>query len=332
MTQKSSPDLSVIIINYNVSKDVFKCIDSIKKFFLDVKYEIIVIDNNSTDKSIDNISEIHPEVIYMKSEKNIGFGSGNNMGMSVSKGEYFMLVNPDIIFKSNAALDMIEYLKNNKSTGIVGPVLINDKGDFERYNPNFPTVISRLTQEFGFSGTAPVMSFIFNKLWKKKISGNEPYRVDWIVGGCMLIKRKIFEITKGFDEAFFLYDEEMEWQYRINKLGFVTKVMPSVTVIHNHHSSTGKIGKNFLLYNIFRSRIIFADKHNKSITLFVRKLTLFSALFLKLFYAFIQNIFSENEFYNKRIGIIKDLIKLIFTNKNKVLNSRFNFEEKINLF
>src|ERR1041384_2497741 len=108
--------LSIIIVNYNVYEDIKICIDSIRKF-LKISYEIIVVDNNSADKSIYSIKNDFPELTFLPLNTNYGFGHANNEGMKIAKGNYFLLVNPDILFTDNSIEKMLTFLRENENAG-----------------------------------------------------------------------------------------------------------------------------------------------------------------------------------------------------------------------
>ena len=150
-------DLSILIVNYNVYSDVLKCIEFINNTIESSVYEIIVIDNNSSDREIEKITNIYPKVNLICLSKNYGFGYANNIGMKQAKGDFILLVNPDIKFTDDSLNVMVSYLQSNPEVGVVGPVQIKPNEGIEYYYTFFPTLYSRLMQEFRLYMTAPVM-------------------------------------------------------------------------------------------------------------------------------------------------------------------------------
>lgn len=323
-------DLSIIILNYNVYLDVLKCIESVKTTIESNEYEIIVIDNNSSNRDIENLPKIYPKVKLICLNKNYGFGYANNIGMKHASGEYILLVNPDILFTNDTINKLIDYLRDNPNVGVVAPVQIKPNEGIEYYYTFFPSLYSRFMQEFRLYMTAPIMKSRFFDFWDKNISYGKPFKVDWAMGSCMLTRKKIFDKTGGFDEAFFLYEEETEWQYRMKQLGYNSYIIPEAKVLHNHHSSASKLGKMFVFYHEFRSRIIFDYKRFKGIKLVVRKVVIFTGLFLRVVYFSIRSIFEKQS--RQKIHIFSDLLKFSLKDSKIILKSRYIFDEKKTLF
>lgn len=323
-------DLSVIIVNYNVFEDVKECIHGIKKYLKELKFEIIVIDNHSSDNSINDLPNIYPGVILIRLGSNKGFGSANNIGMKIAKGKYFLLVNPDILFVDNSIEKMHDFVSKNESVGIVGPVQYKPNTGIEYYYTYFPSIYSRLMQENRLYMKTRKMKKRFFEFLNENIKKGLPFRVDWVIGSCLMARREVFEKIGGFDEAFFLFEEETEWQFRMKQQGWVTYMLPDARVLHNHHSSVSKIGRIFVYYHEFRSRIIFDHKRFKGFKYFIRILLIDVGLALRVIY------FSFRSIFDKKLLIkLKAYFDLfIFNNMSKetILNSRYDFDEKRNLF
>ena len=150
-------DLSIIIVNYNVYNDVIDCIASICNNVSKLSYEIIVVDNNSTNREIENLNMIFPQVKLILNRDNNGFGYANNIGIADAIGNYIVLVNPDIIFTDNSIEIMYDFITSNSNIGVVGPVQVKPNSGIEYYYTFFPSIYSRLMQEFRLYMTAPIM-------------------------------------------------------------------------------------------------------------------------------------------------------------------------------
>jgi GT2 family glycosyltransferase len=321
-------DLSIIIVNFEVYDDVIKCINSIIENIKSVSYEIIVVDNNSSDTSIYRINEDFPGVIFVGLKTNRGFGHANNEAMKTAKGDFFLLMNPDIIVQDNSIEEMLTYIKGHSDVSVAGAVQEKPGRGVEYYYTFFPSLYSRFCQEFGFYMTAPVMKYRFFKFWDKNIEKGDPFRVDWVIGSCMLIRKEVYEKLGGFNEAFFLYEEEVDWQYRMKEAGWQSVIVPSCRIIHNHSSSAGKFGYLFVHYHEFRSRIVFSKIHEKGLRYVIRTLMIFEGLILRfIFYAI--KYFLKPEILRVRLNLNIDLLKLCLSGRNNVLNKRFDFESSI---
>ncbi len=319
-------DLSIIIVNYNVYDDVIECINSIYKHIKNISFEIIVIDNNSTDKKILKLNDVHKEVVLLAIDTNYGFGHANNVGMSIAKGNFFLLVNPDILFSDNCIEILHKFMSENSKIAVAGPVQLKPNKGFEYYYAFFPTLYSRIMQEFGLYMRGPLMKRRFFDFWNENIKKGDPFKVDWVMGSCMMVRKEIYDGLGGFDEAFFLYEEETEWQYRMSKAGWLSFIIPDCKVLHNHHSSSSKIGRMFILYNEFRSRIIFSAKKYSFPVIIVRKILTINAIVFR-FTAFTVINFISFDILKKRFYLYMDLIKLLFMSKKALLKTRFVFDD-----
>ena len=324
--------ISIIIVNYNVYNDVLKCIESIKEFTKNFSYELFVVDNNSFERDIDGINSIYPEVSYIRLEENRGFGAANNIAIKKAKGEFILLMNPDIIIKDDAILFLYEYLKNNEKAGVVGPVLYKPGVGFERYYPFFPTLYSRFMQENWLFQSAPITKHRFTTFWDKNIKIGLPYKVEWVMAAALMFRKRIFDDIGGFDEAFFLYEEETEWQYRMSLVGWERYIIPRSRMIHNHHSSTSKLGRVFKEFHEFRSRIIFWAKHDKGLKRVVRAIMIYVGLTLRPLWFKIKYLITKDSVYQTKDITIRKLKRFFLSGKFNILNNRFDFKNDIYMF
>ncbi len=319
--------LSIIIVNYNVYEDVKTCIRNIYNSLRIDLFEIIVIDNNSPDRSVENIRLDFPDVKFIGLDENIGFGAANNVAFDVARGDYILLINPDIIILGNTIEILLNNLSENAGIGVVAPVLRKPEGGIEYYYTFFPSLYSRIMQEFGlFLNAKKMKRRIFNFLDVNILKG-KPFFVDWAMGACMMFRKQLTKEIGKFDEAFFLYEEETEWQYRLREKGWRSIIIPSTYVIHNHHSSASKLGRAFIHFQEFRSRIIFSNKHDTWFILILKKILTSVALLLRLIVNAVKSVFSFNSYYKRKTVFNWELIKFNFSNRNKIINSRFSFKD-----
>jgi len=324
-------DLSIILVNYNVFDDIKSCIRSIKDNIKTAEYEIIVVDNNSAERSITGLSSDYPEVKLILRESNDGFGAANNDALKIAKGRFLFFVNPDILFTDGTPEKLMSFLELNPDAGAAGPVQEKPGHGTECYYSFFPGLYSRFAQEFGLYTKAPIMRNRFGKFWSENIAAGKPFLVDWIIGSCLMLKREVYVKVGGFDEAFFLYEEEVELLYRMKKEGWKSYILPDCRVIHNHHSSTSKLGVIFILYHEYRSRIIFSAKQFTSFTGIIRKILTMDSIIFRFFYFTLTN-FVSFDVSKKRLMLYFDLLKLNFSSKEAILKSRFVFADYAELF
>ncbi|HRE11520.1 MAG TPA: glycosyltransferase family 2 protein [Ignavibacteria bacterium] len=324
-------DLSIILVNYNVFDDIKVCIKNIYDQLDGLSFEIIVVDNCSVDREIEKITVLFPDVKPIFLDSNFGFGFANNIGIQKATGNYLLLLNPDIIIQDRSIQILFDVIQKNPNAGVVGPIQYKPGAGLEYYYTFFPSLYSRFMQEFGFYMKTKRMKKRFFDFLNTGVRTGKPFKVDWVIGSSMMLRKEIVEKTGGFDEAFFLFEEETEWQYRISKLGYDVLMVPEAKVLHNHHSSTRKIGVMFILYQEYRSRIIFDIKRNEFIYSFFRRLMVINSIAFRFLYYGFTNLTSV-DVMKKRIYLYWDLIKLNLSSKEKVAKNRFVFSQFVDYF
>lgn len=217
-------DVSIIIVNYNTLRITQECIDSIFKQTSGLDFEVIVVDNASTDGS-DDILKQDKRIRYIQSPKNGGFGFGNNVGMRAAKGRYFLLLNSDTLLMNNAVKLFFDYAESHRQDMIYGGWLKGKDGQYRHsffYFPAF-TILQFMRRKIHPQNYRPT--------WNER-------DVECVCGADMFFPRTAFERTGGFDENIFLYGEEGEWQYRLKRLGFGRRLITGPKIVHLEGQST----------------------------------------------------------------------------------------------
>lgn len=216
--------VSIIIVNYNTREILRNCLNSVTTYTKDLLYEVIVIDNASSDHSQEMLKQDFPEVRLIESPQNIGFGKANNLGFKIARADIFLLLNSDTLLIDNSIKILYDHLSAHQETGACGGLLLDEN------------------QNIGFSYgnklslKSEISSFFINpfchqhKLSPEHLS--KATEVDYVLGADMMIKRKVFEKTGVFDADFFLYCEETELSYRIKKAGYKIDLIPQSRIIH----------------------------------------------------------------------------------------------------
>ena len=212
-------DVSIIIVNYNTKKLTSDCITSIVEKTQGISYEIILVDTASIDGSKD-LFEKDARITYIYSEKNGGFGYGNNLGMKIAKGRYFLLLNSDTLLVNNAVKEFYDFAETQIRKQVYGCYLQNAEKKYSCSYFFFPafTIKDFFKRSFGKQQNTDVDFQIKN--------------VEAISGADMFFPRKIYEEIGGFDENIFLYGEEGEWQYRMKKAGYPCCLIPQPEIVH----------------------------------------------------------------------------------------------------
>lgn len=265
-------DLSVIIVSYNVKYFLEQCLCSVHKALDKIDAEIIVVDNNSTDGSLAYLQHKFPLVQFIANKENVGFGKANNVGLGIAKGQYILFLNPDTIVPEDCFTKCLGFFKTNNQCGALGIKMIDGSGHFlpesKRAFPSVPTSFFKLV---GLSSLFP-KSKIFNRYALGFLHEDQNHQVDVLCGAFMMISKEAADRTNGFDEDFFMYGEDIDLSYRIQKMGFKNYYFSESCIIHFKGESS--IQQGFKHNKMFYEAMgIFVKKHYGS-----SKATLFSLL------------------------------------------------------
>ncbi|MBK7981511.1 MAG: glycosyltransferase [Ignavibacteriae bacterium] len=276
-------DLSIIIVNYNVKEYLLNLLDSIKQASKNISTEIIVVDNNSDDGSIPAINEKYPEVRTIQNNVNVGFGAANNQALEISSGKFILLLNPDTIVRENTFSEMINFLEQNPKVGIAGCKVLNPDGTLQlACRRSFPKPWVSFTKVTGLSKIFP-NSKLFAKYNLTYLDENKSYEVDAISGSFMMMTREAYNKVGGFDTDFFMYGEDLDLCYRIQKAGLKVFYVHKTEIIHYKGESTkrSKIDETKIFYNAMH---LFVSKHFSSS--FIVEIILQFAIILRKAFAF----------------------------------------------
>lgn len=251
--------VSIILVSYNTRELTIQTIHSIYANTVGVDFEIILVDNNSSDNTVSAVKETFSGVTCIENDVNAGFGSANNLGASYAKGEYLFLLNTDTILISNAVKILTDYMDLDSSKDVVaaGANLYDaNKCPATSYSKIFPGILFAINE------------FMFNILHHiKKYNccfnySNSPLKLRGTISGAdSMIRRECFNKVGGFDETFFLYYEETDLFYRLIKNGSCVASIPDAKIIHLEGGS--EQAKQLTLERSFKSKYIYLNKHCK---------------------------------------------------------------------
>ncbi|WP_316832387.1 glycosyltransferase family 2 protein [Pedobacter aquatilis] len=300
-------DISIIIVNYN-TKDLLKnCIDSIYTHTHGVEFEIIVVDNASSDGSQEYIKNNFSDIVLICSDNNLGFGRANNLGVKYAKGEFLFLLNSDTLLVENSIEKLLSFFikhQHKLNIGVVGTILVDEHLKNNGFGSDFPTCAKEHKKNLL---TVPFLKhFVKNSPERVYDFGNEYFEIDYVIGADMLLKKSLFEEMGGFSAEFFMYFEESDLQKRISKLGYHQYIFTKTKIIHLEEGS-GKAINNYsnkkrIITN--QSRIIYL-KRNDAQNFYKCSLSFTIILFLNFFNH--KYTFKENILYFKQV--LKVLLK-----------------------
>lgn len=250
--------LSVIIVNYNGERFFKDCFASLRTGLSGAAYEVIVVDNNSSDNSCSYIRQNHPEVVLIPSKDNLGFGKGNNLGVKHAKGKYLLLLNNDTILQDNIT-PLLSVLQKDAVVGAIGIKMLGGNRNYLKAAGNFPSPLNLFRIKNIFWLGPEFSSGNFSK---------QQYEVDWLTGSFLLMPKYVYENVGGFDADYFMYVEDVDLCKKIADFGYKRLFMPGYSYIHfvGYNSS-----KDPLMIKGYETYI---EKHGKGINKTFMKLSL----------------------------------------------------------
>ena len=260
-------ELSIIIVNYNVEFYLEQCLLSVYKALHNVSGEVIVVDNNSVDGSIEMLTEKFPQVTLIANKDNVGFSTANNQGINVSKGKYVLLLNPDTVVEENTFRLTVDFMNENEDAGGLGVKMIDGTGTFlPESKRGLPTPKVAFYKIFWlaklFSKSKKYGAYHLSFLDKDEI-----HKVDVLSGAFMLMRKKTLDKVGLLDETFFMYGEDIDLSYRIQLGGYENYYFPKTQIIHYKGESTKKGSLNyvFVFYNAFQDSNLKRNTYTRAI-------------------------------------------------------------------
>ncbi len=252
--------LSVIIVNYNVRYFLEQVLRAALRASKGMTVELIVVDNNSSDGSVEWLKTAFPSIKLIGNQENVGFSKANNQGIEISKGRYVLLLNPDTVVAEDCFLKCVDYLEKNPKIGGLGVKMVDGSGAFlPESKRGFPSPWVAFCKVFGLSALFP-HSKRFNKYYLGHLSAEENNPIEVLAGAFMMMPRRVIDEIGLLDEAFFMYGEDIDWSYRISKAGYENAYFSDTTIVHYKGESTKKGSLNYVKI-FYNAMIIFAQKH-----------------------------------------------------------------------
>jgi GT2 family glycosyltransferase len=256
----ASGTISIIIVNFNTFELTCACIQSIIDKTLDVAYEIILVDNHSTDVDPQEFQKHFPAIVLIENDTNVGFAKGNNIGIARATGDYILLLNSDTVLKNNAVFICRKFLDENPGTGVVSARLENPDGTVQNNCQRFPSVGPRVFELLRLQKFLP-HSFSGKILLGAFFSHDEVAYPDWVWGTFFMFEKRALQKLKHgkLADDFFMYVEDMEWCMQFRNSGFRIAFNPEARVIHYMGKSGGQ--RNEHIEN--NMRIFYAKYYSK---------------------------------------------------------------------
>lgn len=275
-----SVQLSIIIVNYNVKYFLEQALHSIQPALRNITYEVFVVDNCSSDGSVEMVAAKFPWVKLIANTVNYGFGFANNQAIKLANGNYVLLQNPDTIVAEDTYEKILDFMDAHPEAGGLGVKMIDGSGTFlPESKRGLPSPRVAFYKIFGLSFFFP-KSRIFGKYHLGFLDTNQTNEVDVLSGAFMLMRKEVLEKTGAFDEKFFMYGEDIDLSYRITKAGYKNYYFPGTTIIHYKGESTKKGSLNYV-FVFYNAMIIFARKHFTGQKAFIFSLIINAAIYMR---------------------------------------------------
>ncbi len=253
------PSVDIIIVNWNSGELLKDCIQSINSAInnsFDLK-RVVIVDNKSSDNSIEFSINHNLPLFFIKNEENLGFAKACNQGASGSKADFLLFLNPDTVLFKDSLSEPAKFLSGNPKVGIVGVQMINDAREISRNCARFPTPFRMVYTSFGLDKILPA---IFPGHFMSEWDHLSDRQVDQVMGSFFMIRRNLFDRLKGYDERFFVYYEDVDLAFRAFKKSYLSYYFAEAKIYHKGGGTTDNIKAERLFY-IMRSKLLYAKKH-----------------------------------------------------------------------
>ena len=259
--------LTISIVNYNAGDYLISCLTSLEKIRKDIEFDLFVVDNASTDGSVDRAKNKFPDFNYIINSENLGYGKAHNLALKKAKTPYLLVLNPDTQIPPETLVKMLEFMEENPKVGIASPRVEKADGSLDKASHRgFPT---------------PWASFLYYFLKNDRLyhltnkDMTKTHEVDSVVGAFMLIRKSALDKAGYFDEDYFLYGEDIDLCFRVKEAGFKVMYVPIVKVLHvkgvssgikkhSHKNSSATLStKNLAMDHFYKTMKIFYKKHYK---------------------------------------------------------------------
>lgn len=253
-------DLSVVIPSYNTRDLMEQALRTVQEASAQIRVEVIVVDNASKDGSVDMVRQKFPDVVLICNERNLGFGGANNAAFARVRGRHVLLLNSDTIVRSDTLQTMVAFMDAHPEAGAAGCRILNPDGTLQLdCRRGFPTPSAAFYKLTGLSRLFP-NSRRFARYNLTYLDPEQVSEVDALSGSCMIVRRRVLEEVGGFDEAYFMYGEDLDWCFRMREAGWKIYYTPQTEIIH-FRGESGRAESMRIQYRKNEAMAIFVSKH-----------------------------------------------------------------------
>jgi len=304
--------LSILIVNYNSGDYLSNCVKSIyDNLTRNSEFEILVVDNNSRDESIELLKRKFSDIRIVRNNTNFGFAKGINIGIINTSGEYILVLNPDTKFLDKSISSMIDFMDKDQSIAICGPLLVSDNGASQSYPYRFTGIFHELKFLFG--------AYFLHSIFVEKFY--KPTECDYIVGGCMLIRRSAIDDVGLFDENFFMFSEEEEFAFRSRQKKWKVFFYPETRLIHYGKGSSGELEDERIVNQRMSALYYYSRRYGVFPMVFLRFIALLNICIRLIIVSLRLMLFPDKVKYNLKVikGNLKAMILVLRMKDSKKL-------------
>jgi GT2 family glycosyltransferase len=254
-------DLSTIIVNYRSRRALLDCLGSLQMDAAGFEHEIVVVDNDPSDGTLEVLAERFPKVRGIANAENVGFARAVNQGIAATTGEFVMTLNPDCFIERGSLAALAGYLRAHPRAGVVGPRMIGRDGRLQYSARSFPDHLTFLFNRYS------LLSLLFprNRWTRRYLLSDWDHAsvrsVDWLSGACLMVRRSAIEQVGPMDEAYFMFNEDVDWCRRMKQAGWDVVYVPDALVHHDIGASRKRVAARVIVER-HRGMIHYFHKHH----------------------------------------------------------------------
>jgi GT2 family glycosyltransferase len=254
-------DLSVVTVNYRSLDPLLECLASIPAAAPGLDWETVVVDNERGSGAREALAAPFPEARVIENTENVGYARAVNQGIQATTGEFVLVLNPDCEFREGALRTLVDYLRAHPAAAVAGPKILNPDGTLEYSARSFPTHLTFLFNRYSlltrlFPGNPFSRRYLLTDWDHASVRG-----VDWLSGACLLVRRAAIGTVGPMDEAFFMFNEDVDWCRRMKLAGHEVVYVPDAVIVHHVGASRRKVAAR-VIYGRHRGMIHYFHKHH----------------------------------------------------------------------